>query len=322
MFFLYTVFDEMELIAVEKPIQFEFDEADYVEDIEIMAPKQFEDHDIDGLEDIEMSMMEKDDDIDLKFGMMTMDDAIDMESKKHSGMTTEATAAHLDAALDIDRMIPLDESNILLEQGFNDDISDIPIDESHFNIELELEESANLDALARSGLSASQSGNQPMSRADSMAGTLTATVGRGKTMAKLTAELDKVQEEASSNGSGEDDMNATSSPKRTDEKSDDYTDDTIVERHLHNFSMYGYAMCFVYLALTALVTVLNTAGWSKSTLADFWWAMIFAAAASFFLLEPLLMALIWLYRWLIDEDDDPTVDMHPFEGEERFRFDA
>merc|ERR1712146_533190 len=68
---------------------------------------------------------------------------------------------------------------------------------------------------------------------------------------------------------------------------------------LHNYTRYGFAVCFVYLAITALLTILNTSGWTKQLLNAFWWTMIFAGISSFFLIEPLCMGAIWLYRWLL-----------------------
>jgi len=286
MFFLYTVFDETELQIQEKPIQFEFDEADYVEDIEMLAPKHFEDDDV-----VMMDMMDEDDN-DLQFAEMTMDEVLEKATKEKVQMGGSIGRAHLDDALDgLDAAIPLDDDDIILEKGFDDE--DIELDEDLIDVELELQES---DAAYRHTLTQSH---------------------RGATLAKISADLFDVQDV---NGSGEHTPN-NHSLSGTDEK-DEEEDDVIVTRHLHNFTHYGYAVCFVYLALTALVTILNTAGWSKSTLGNFWWSMIAAAASSFIAFEPLFMFLIWLYRWLLGDDEDLTTDMHPFEGEERFRFDA
>merc|ERR1712146_439861 len=79
----------------------------------------------------------------------------------------------------------------------------------------------------------------------------------------------------------------------TDDDSDSYEDDdVIVTRYLHNYTRYGFAVCFVYLAITALLTILNTSGWTKQLLNAFWWTMIFAGISSFFLIEPLYMGAI------------------------------
>jgi len=311
MFFLFTTFDEAELLIAEKPVVFEFDEADYVEDIEILAPKHFEGEGIEMLDVEEFAGLN--DDLDLKFQEMTMDDVLEKAAKEKVDFGGESGRQHLDAALELDNIIPdEDDADILLEQGFDDD-ADIVIDEEMIDVELEIEDSKAQYATA---MSASSMENSRVSSAGEM--TMTAT-SRGKTLANIGRELNKVHE-ADSNGSG-DDNGSEKSPSKTDADLS-YSDDAIVERHLHNYSQMGYAINMVYLALTALVTLLNSGGWSKPVLSQFWWSMIFAGISSFCLLEPLLMGLVWLYRWLIDEDDDPTVDMHPFEGEERLRIDA
>ena len=108
-------------------------------------------------------------------------------------------------------------------------------------------------------------------------------------------------------------------------KKESYEDDVIVTRYLHSYPRYGFAICFVYLAITALLTILNSSGWTKQLLGAFWWTVIFAGVASFFVIEPLFMGAIWLYRWMLsegDDVDDVTTDMHPFDGEERYRDDA
>jgi len=285
MFFLYSVFDETELIIEEKPVQFQFDEADYVEDIEMLAPKHFEDEDI-----IEMDMLDGDD--ELQFADMTMDEVLEKATREKVTMGGSIGRAHLDDALDgLDAAIPLDDDDIILERGLDDD--DMALDEDLIDIELDLQE------------------NEANARAQALT-----MSHRGGTLAKISADLIDIGDV--SNGSGDDTPRQTS----TTGEDDEYTDDVIVTRHLHNYTRYGYFVCLVYLAITALATILNSAGWSKPALANFWWAMIFAAASSFFIFEPLLMFLIWLYRWLLDDDDDVTTDMHPFEGEERFRRDA
>jgi hypothetical protein len=295
MFFVYSIYDATELMLAEKPVEFEFNEADYVEDIEMLAPKHFEDEDL-----IEMDI---DDDDDLQFAEMTMDEVLERTTTQKMQMGGSIGRAHLDTALDgLDTAMPIDDEDIILEKGFDDDDFE-PIADDEIDIDMELDTPEN--------------GSQaPASRMGTMTGTLTGTK-RGRTLKNLGAELIELDE--SSDGG----MPVETATTTTDPEDESYEDNVVVTRYLHNYTRYGFAVCFVYLALTALVTILNTSGWTKETLDAFWWTMLCASVASFFAIEPLLMAAVYLYRWLLgDEENDVTADMHPFDGEERYRDDA
>lgn len=227
--------------------------------------------------------------------------------------------AHLDTALDgIDTgALALDDDEIILEKGFDDDdLGDI----EEQDIEMEMVDSMVIsDSMGHSG--DDEPAQAALARAASVrtdpnGGTLSGTK-RGKTLYNLDKELVDLDE---LNGNG--DVLSTTETSFDDDDGT-YDDDVIVTRYLHNYTRYGFAVCFLFMAITSLLTILNTSGWRKAYLDAFWWCMLSAALSSFFIIEPLYMLAIYLYRWILgDDDDDLTTDMHPFDGEERFRDEA
>ena len=149
---------------------------------------------------------------------------------------------------------------------------------------------------------------------------------RGKTIAKINRDfalLDDLEDDLGSTvGSGIEstDMTATDSFNAEDDSSTDAYSGVIVTRHLGNMRFTAYLVAAVYIVLCAVLTWWLTNDWSKQQLGHFWITMITAAAFNFCIVEFLYVGLVFLYRWLINEDEDDAMnELHPYEGEEEVR---
>jgi len=150
---------------------------------------------------------------------------------------------------------------------------------------------------------------------------------RGKTIANLNMNLEMLDDlEDADLGStigstvGSADMTGTTDSFNQDDSSTDAYSGIIVTRHLGNMRFTAYVVAAVYIVLCAVLTWWLTNDWASAQLNHFWITMATAAAINFCIVEFLYVGLVFLYRWLINEDEDDAMnELHPYEGEEEVR---
>jgi hypothetical protein len=230
-------------------------------------------------------------------------------SKVNPALTSSIGGYHLMDQLDgIDAAIPLEEDVIILEDSDDGAIEEEPVVDTEA---IKFGFGGTFGGTADSFLMSSNSGTRRSS-------TKGGTFGRSGTLGRLGAEIrdDEVFQETTQSAP------ITESNSLDEEDDENDLDVIIITRHLLNFRRYGYLICAIYITLCAVITYLNTAGWAHSTLSTFWRIMIITALFDFFVFEPIYMGLVLAYRWLTSEVQEiAPVELHPYEGEERFRED-
>ena len=306
MFFMYVIFDPTEVesdVAANKSVD---DNAKYIEDVEMLAPGHFQDGEFLREELPECGT----------FTQLTVDQALEGITKTTPHL--RGSIGGLNAALDaVDASIPLQEDVIILEESDDGNSAD-----SSRRNSAPTNEDTNMDAIKLSLVSpgSKHQSIDPDIKRFSLSDNSNegAARGRSNTLVRLRSELHGAEIFTEEDQARAATTTSELTKEAEEEEEDEESSIVIVHRQVLNFPWYGYAICAVYIFFTAMITYLNTSGWSKSTLNSFWYTMICAAVADFLVAEPVFVGLVVLYRY-VTGDNGISREMFPYEGEEQFR---
>jgi hypothetical protein len=86
-----------------------------------------------------------------------------------------------------------------------------------------------------------------------------------------------------------------------------------------NFALVGFAVCAVLAIGFAAATLANTAPWCGRRIAAFERVVLCAVVADVTVLQPLYLLFLWLWRWMVSEEQDGHAihELHPIDNQWR-----